>query len=84
VLALADRTPALGTALAPTLVIHGGQDPLIQVSGGRATAAAVPGPELVVIDRMGRDLPRELWPKFADHIAALFQRAEQERQSAPA
>jgi hypothetical protein len=38
----------------------------------------------VVIDRMGRDLPRELWPKFADHIAALFQRAEQERQSAPA
>ena len=37
----------------PTLVLHGADDPLVTVSGGRATAHAIPGAELVVIDGMG-------------------------------
>jgi pimeloyl-ACP methyl ester carboxylesterase len=65
-----DRTEALATLKLPTLVIHGEQDPLINVSGGRATAAAVPGAELIVIPGMGHDLPEPLWPKLADAIAA--------------
>ena len=78
-LASPDRTADLARVTAPTLVIHGAADPLIQVSGGRATAAAIPGAELLVIEGMGHDLPRQLWPQFADRISALVQRAEEQR-----
>ena len=53
----------------PTLVIHGADDPLIDASGGRATAAAVPGAELMIIEGMGHDLPRGLWPQLVGAIA---------------
>jgi pimeloyl-ACP methyl ester carboxylesterase len=52
----------------PTLVIHGKVDPLVQVSGGEATAEAVPGAELLVLDEMGHDLPRPLWPQIVEAI----------------
>jgi pimeloyl-ACP methyl ester carboxylesterase len=68
VLASPDRTPALGRITAPVVVIHGAADPLIDVSGGRATAAAIPGADLVVIPGMGHDLPRGAWPQIADAI----------------
>jgi pimeloyl-ACP methyl ester carboxylesterase len=45
----------------PTLVLHGADDVMCDVSGGRATAAAVPGAKLVIIDGMGHSLPRQLW-----------------------
>ncbi len=64
-----DRTPHLRELTVPTLVVHGEQDPLVGVSGGRATAEAVPGAELVVIDGMGHDLPEPLWAEVAGHIA---------------
>jgi pimeloyl-ACP methyl ester carboxylesterase len=53
------------------------QDPVIAVGGGQATAEAIPGAELVVIDGMGHDLPRPLWPTLAERIAALIARAQQ-------
>jgi pimeloyl-ACP methyl ester carboxylesterase len=65
-----DRTAALGAVTAPTLVVHGEGDPLIDVSGGRATAAAVPGATLLVIPGMGHDLPRGAWPPIVDAIVA--------------
>ena len=71
-----DRTPRLRALDVPALVIHGADDPLIDVSGGRATAAAIPGAELVVIDGMGHDLPRALWPQLAAKIAENVQRGE--------
>jgi pimeloyl-ACP methyl ester carboxylesterase len=71
-----DRTADLGTVRVPTLVVHGEQDSLVNVTGGRATAAAVPGAELLVVDGMGHDLPREVWPQITDRIAALVERAE--------
>jgi pimeloyl-ACP methyl ester carboxylesterase len=52
-----DRTGRLGAVRAPTLVLHGTQDPLIDVSGGHATAAAVPGARLTLVDGLGHDLP---------------------------
>jgi pimeloyl-ACP methyl ester carboxylesterase len=76
VLASPDRTPHLRELAVPTLVIHGADDALIGVSGGRATAAAIPGAELVVIEGMGHDLPRALWPELADHIGDLIARVE--------
>ena len=74
ILASGSRTERLGEIRVPTLVIHGAQDPLVHVSGGRATAAAIPRAELAVIDGMGHDLPRELWPDIAGRIAALVER----------
>jgi pimeloyl-ACP methyl ester carboxylesterase len=60
----------------PTLVLHGADDLLCDASGGRATAEAVPDARLVIIDGMGHDLPRQLWPEFATHIAELVHRTE--------
>jgi pimeloyl-ACP methyl ester carboxylesterase len=48
----------------------------MNVSGGRATAAAIPDAELLVVDGMGHDLPREVWPELLDRITALIGRAE--------
>ena len=56
--------------------------PLIGVSGGRATAAAIPGAELLVIDGMGHELPEAVWPVVVDRIAELVERAEQSRATA--
>ena len=63
-----DRTKALREVTVPTMVIHGDADPLVSVSGGRATAAAVPGAELVIIPGLGHDLPRSLWPQITEAI----------------
>ncbi|MFD5418486.1 alpha/beta fold hydrolase [Streptomyces sp. NPDC127069] len=75
-LASGDRTALLAGVRVPTLVIHGADDPVCDVSGGRATAAAVPDAELAVFEGMGHDLPRELWAEIASRITALAGRAE--------
>lgn len=76
VVASGDRTEQLRQLRVPTLVIHGADDPMCDVSGGRATAAAIPDARLMIIDGLGHSLPRELWPEFATHIADLVHHAE--------
>jgi len=76
-----DRTQALRGVRVPTTVIHGKRDPLVRPAGGRATARAIPGARLKLIDGMGHDLPRQLWPVFVEEIAANAARAA---ASAPA
>jgi pimeloyl-ACP methyl ester carboxylesterase len=75
VIASGDRTAALAKVEVPTLVIHGTADPLIDVSGGKATAAAIPGARLELVEGMGHDFPRPLWPKFIDLIVENTERA---------
>jgi pimeloyl-ACP methyl ester carboxylesterase len=75
VIASGDRTEALRAVNVPTLIIHGSADPLIQVSGGEATARAVPGAELLVIEGMGHDLPRQFWKQIVDALTANARRA---------
>jgi pimeloyl-ACP methyl ester carboxylesterase len=70
-----DRSPLLAGIRIPTQVIHGAADPLIPVPAGRDLAARIPGAALDVIAGMGHDLPRELWPRFAEGIAAAAGRA---------
>lgn len=70
-----DRTAALGAVTVPTVVLHGEQDPLVNVSGGKATAAAIPGARLVLFPGMGHDLPEALFGPFADAIADNAARA---------
>jgi pimeloyl-ACP methyl ester carboxylesterase len=70
--AAGDLTPRLRNLTTPTLVIHGNADRMCDVSGGRATAEAIPGAELVIIDGMGHSVPKQLWSELAtlisDHI----------------
>ena len=70
ILASAGRKEALAKVKAPTLVIHGTDDPLVPVEAGRATAQAVPGAKLIEFDRMGHTLPRALWPAYIEAIAS--------------
>ena len=63
-----NRSDRLHGVRVPALVIHGLADKMVHVSGGRATAAAIPGAELLLIDGMGHDLPEELFATFVDAI----------------
>lgn len=65
-----DRTARLARVTAPTLVLHGEDDPLVKVEGGRATAAAIAGARLETIAGWGHDLPVALAEQLADSITA--------------
>ncbi len=69
-----DRTAALADLPMPVTVIHGRADKMVHVSGGRATAKAS-GAELLLIDGMGHDLPRDLWPMYVKTLRATADRA---------
>ncbi|HEY3503356.1 MAG TPA: alpha/beta fold hydrolase [Actinocatenispora sp.] len=60
---------------APTLVLHGADDPLIRPAAGRDTAARIPGARLVVLPGVGHDLPPASWPRVAAEVRALADRA---------
>lgn len=75
VLTQPDRTAALGHLVVPTLVMHGLADRMVHVSGGRATAAAVPGARVVLIAGWGHDLPAPLFPTFTRAIRSNADRA---------
>jgi pimeloyl-ACP methyl ester carboxylesterase len=70
-----DRSPMLGRIMAPTQIIHGRADPLIPVAAGTDLATKIRGAGIDLIDGMGHDLPRELWPRFVADIAAVAARA---------
>lgn len=72
IFASGDRTADLQTITAPTLIIHGEKDPLVNASGGEATAKAIPGADLWVIPGMGHDLPPELYPVLVDRMISHF------------
>lgn len=70
-----DRAARLRSLEVPTLVVHGLADKMVHVSGGRATAAAIRGAELVVIPGWGHDLPAALFPTFIRGIRRTADRA---------
>jgi pimeloyl-ACP methyl ester carboxylesterase len=68
ILASGSRSPGLVTLAVPSLVIHGTADTLVQPSGGERTAEVIPDAKLLMVDGMGHDLPRPLWPTLVDAI----------------
>jgi pimeloyl-ACP methyl ester carboxylesterase len=82
ILASGDRTKAIGRITAPTLVVHGTADVLVRPSGGKATARAIPGAELMMVDGMGHALPRGVWPRIIDGIERTAARATRELATA--
>ena len=75
VLTQPDRTEALGRLRMPVTIVHGLADKMVHVSGGRATAAAVPGAEILLIAGMGHDLPAELHGTLVGAIRRTASRA---------
>lgn len=84
IVASGDRTTEVRRITAPTVVIHGTRDVLVRPSGGRATAAAIPGAKLVLIDGMGHDLPRAVWPRIVEAVVENTRRAAPAAHSAQA
>ncbi len=72
VVASPERDAGLATITTPTLVLHGSADTLIDPSGGRHTAACIPGARYVEIEGMGHDLPPALWSRLAEEAATLL------------
>ncbi|MDK9716094.1 MAG: alpha/beta fold hydrolase [Sulfuritalea sp.] len=69
IIASGDRRKLLRTIAAPTLVIHGADDPLVPLAAGRDTAQNIPGASLQIIEGMGHDFPEALMPRLAQAIA---------------
>ncbi|MDQ4052331.1 MAG: alpha/beta fold hydrolase [Actinomycetota bacterium] len=70
-----NRAMRLRSLNLPAMVIHGLADKMVHVSGGRATAAAIPGAELLLIDGMGHDLPPDLFDTFVGAIRRTADRS---------
>jgi pimeloyl-ACP methyl ester carboxylesterase len=68
-IASGSRSESLRRLSLPTLVIHGAEDTLIQPDGGQRTAEVIPDARLLLVDGMGHDLPRAVWPQLVEAIA---------------
>tara|TARA_R110002110_G_scaffold18688_12_gene78369 strand:+ start:1052 stop:1957 length:906 start_codon:yes stop_codon:yes gene_type:complete len=75
IVANGDRREKLKDVKAPAVILHGIDDPLVPIEGGRDTAASIPGAELREVPGMGHDFPLALLDSFADAIEAAAKRA---------
>lgn len=75
VLTQPNREKALGALDLPAAVVHGMDDRMVNPSGGKATATAIPGAQLLMIPGMGHDLPVDLWETFAEVIRRTADKA---------
>ncbi|ONI82894.1 alpha/beta hydrolase [Actinosynnema sp. ALI-1.44] len=64
-----NRTRQLRSVVAPTLVIHGDRDRMVNPTGGAATARAITGARLETIRGFAHDFPAGVWPVLIDLIA---------------
>jgi len=78
VVANGDRRAAIATITAPTMVIHGADDPLVPVEAGRDTAATIAGAQITEVPGMGHNLPEALIPTILDAFEKVA------KQTAPA
>jgi pimeloyl-ACP methyl ester carboxylesterase len=69
-----NRRPGLASITAPTLVIHGNEDPLLPLEHGKDIADNIPESEMLIIDGMGHCLPRAAWPRIVDAIAGHIEK----------
>ncbi len=75
VLGTGSLVPHLSKVQCPTLVIHGKDDPLVPVEGGKDTAKHIPHADLDIIDGMGHDIPSGLYERIAGRIVEFASKA---------
>ncbi len=68
------RAAKLGEITAPTLVIHGREDPLVDLACAKDVQKSIPGAKILVINGMGHDYPDGAVPRIADAILENSQR----------
>jgi len=76
ILASGSRTSILGRITAPTLIMHGADDPLVPVAAAHDLHRRIAGSALAVFPGMGHDLPRALVPAFTARIVEHLQRSQ--------
>ena len=76
ILASPDRRPKLKTITAPTVVIHGGDDPLVPLAGGRDTAENIPGAQLIIVPGVGHEIPTAVQDVFVAGILSAVARSK--------
>ncbi len=76
------RHELLAGVRCPALVLHGADDPLVPLEGGKDTAASIPGAELVVIPGMGHDFTEALMPQFLTHVGGFLSRVQSRAEAA--
>ena len=74
-MASGSRSEGLSHLDIPALVVHGTAAPLVTPSGGARTAEVIPGAELLMLEGMGHDLPKVLWPQIIEAITKVAARA---------
>jgi pimeloyl-ACP methyl ester carboxylesterase len=82
ILASEPRHERLKSVVCPALVLHGEDDPLVNVEGGRDTAACIPGARLVIVPGMGHDFTSKLVPVFLREIGGFVSDVETRRKAA--
>lgn len=75
VMASGDRVDLLKTVKVPTLVLHGADDPLLPVDGGRDVASLVPGARIETFPGWGHDIPKEMVPKLVESLSTFCKAA---------
>jgi pimeloyl-ACP methyl ester carboxylesterase len=82
IMASPPRNEMLKAVRCPALVIHGADDPLVPVEGGRDTAASIGGCELVIVPGMAHDFTNALVPVYLKHVGDFVLRAEAKAKAA--
>jgi pimeloyl-ACP methyl ester carboxylesterase len=75
--ATGDLRSRLAKIVAPTLVLHGADDPLVSPEAGKDTAANIKEAELRIVEGVGHDFPPSLFGFVAGVIAENAHRADQ-------
>ena len=76
------RNEILKSVTAPALVLHGADDPLVPVDGGKDTAESIKGAELVIVPGMGHDFTEALMPEFIKHVGGFLTRVQSQAKAA--
>jgi pimeloyl-ACP methyl ester carboxylesterase len=82
IMASEPRHELLKSVSCPAMVLHGIDDPLVNIAGGRDTAASIPGAKLVEVKGMGHDFTEALVPVLLEHAGGFCARAEAQAKAA--
>jgi pimeloyl-ACP methyl ester carboxylesterase len=64
-----DRSAMVRHIAVPTHIVHGAADPLVPVAAAHDLQRLLPHASIDIVQGMGHDLPRALWPRFAEAFA---------------
>jgi len=67
------RKEGLKKVKIPTLVIHGSEDPVVDVKYGKETAELIEGSKLLVYEGIGHDMPTEMFEEFQRDVIKFYQ-----------